>query len=452
MATTQRKLCCAIYTRKSTDEGLEQDFNSLDAQRDACENYILSQKTEGWLQLPERYDDGGYSGGNMDRPGLQQLIADIKKGAVDIIVVYKIDRLSRSLADFAKLVEIFDGHKVTFVSVTQSFNTTTSMGRLTLNILLSFAQFERELAGERVRDKIAASRQRGIWMGGMPPLGYDVSERKLVPNPTESKLVEEIFRRFALVGSMAALVKDLRAKGVTSKSWTTAKGVERKGKLVDKGYIYKILNNPVYLGIAAYKGQHFPGQHPAIIDQALWDQAHTALTRDRDKKQKKAARSQRDSKAPCLLKGLLYSAEGRCFTPGYTIKKQRYYRYYINTDAIKLGSAACEVQRLPAGEIEAVIVEKIKEILRLPEITAAAVAEVTRLRPDIEEDEAIDALRSIDAVWDELFPAEQARIVQHLIHRITIRPDGAAIEWATDGIATLINQTVRPRETLLEAA
>lgn len=452
MTTTQRKLCCAIYTRKSTDEGLEQDFNSLDAQRDACENYILSQKAEGWLQLPERYDDGGYSGGNMDRPGLQQLIADIKKGAVDIIVVYKIDRLSRSLADFAKLVEIFDEHKVTFVSVTQSFNTTTSMGRLTLNILLSFAQFERELAGERVRDKIAASRQRGIWMGGMPPLGYDVSERKLVPNPTESKLVEEIFRRFALVGSMAALVKDLRAKGVTSKSWTTAKGVERKGKLVDKGYIYKILNNPVYLGIAAYKGQHFPGQHPAIIDQELWDQAHTALTRDRDKRQKKAARSQRDSKAPCLLKGLLYSVEGRCFTPGYTIKKQRYYRYYINTDAIKLGSAACEVQRLPAGEIEAVIVEKIKEVLRLPEITAAAVAEVTRLRPDIEEDEAIDALRSIDEVWDELFPAEQARIVQHLIHRITIRPDGASIEWATDGIATLINQTVRPRETLLEAA
>lgn len=452
MATTQRKLCCAIYTRKSTDEGLEQDFNSLDAQRDACENYILSQKTEGWLQLPEKYDDGGYSGGNMDRPGLQQLIADIKKGAVDIIVVYKIDRLSRSLADFAKLVEIFDEHKVTFVSVTQSFNTTTSMGRLTLNILLSFAQFERELAGERVRDKIAASRQRGIWMGGMPPLGYDVSERKLVPNPTESKLVEEIFRRFALVGSMAALVKDLRAKGVTSKSWTTAKGVERKGKLVDKGYIYKILNNPVYLGIAAYKGQHFPGQHPAIIDQALWDQAHTALTRDRDKKQRKAARSQRDSKAPCLLKGLLYSVEGRCFTPGYTIKKQRYYRYYINTDAIKLGSAACEVQRLPAGEIEAVIVEKIKKVLRLPEITAAAVAEVTRLRPDIEEDEAIDALRSIDEVWDELFPAEQARIVQHLIHRITIRPDGASIEWATDGIATLINQTVRPRENLLEAA
>ena len=220
------------------------------------------------------------------------------------------------------------------------------MGRLTLNILLSFAQFERELAGERVRDKIAASRQRGIWMGGMPPLGYDVSERKLVPNPTESKLVEEIFRRFALVGSMAALVKDLRVKGVTSKSWVTAKGVERKGKLVDKGFIYKILNNPVCLGIAAYKGQHFPGQHPAIIDQALWDQAHAALTKDRDKKQKKAARSQRDSKAPCLLKGLLYSVEGRCFTPGYTIKKHRYYRYYINTDAIKLGSAACEVHLL----------------------------------------------------------------------------------------------------------
>ncbi len=195
--TAARRLICAIYTRKSTEEGLDQNFNSLDAQRDACENFIASQKSEGWMMARERYDDGGYSGGNMERPGLKKLLDDVRSGMVDIIVVYKIDRLSRSLADFAKLVEIFDEHKVTFVSVTQAFNTTTSMGRLTLNILLSFAQFERELAGERVRDKIAASRQRGIWMGGMPPLGYDVADRKLIANAAEAKIVREVFTRFA---------------------------------------------------------------------------------------------------------------------------------------------------------------------------------------------------------------------------------------------------------------
>jgi DNA invertase Pin-like site-specific DNA recombinase len=244
-----RKVCCAVYTRKSTEEGLDQNFNSLDAQRDACANYIASQKSEGWLMLRDRYDDGGFSGGNMERPGLKRLLEDVRSGLIDTIVVYKIDRLSRSLADFAKLVELFDQHKVTFVSVTQAFNTTTSMGRLTLNILLSFAQFERELSGERVRDKISASRQRGIWMGGMPPLGYDVVERKLIANPSEAPLVAEMFSRFASVPSMATLVRDLRARGVTSKSWTTSKGIERKGKLIDKGYVYKIFNNPVYIGI-----------------------------------------------------------------------------------------------------------------------------------------------------------------------------------------------------------
>ena len=203
--TAERRLICAIYTRKSTEEGLDQNFNSLDAQRDACENFIASQKSEGWLLARERYDDGGFSGGNMQRPGLQRLLDDVRNGKVDIIVVYKIDRLSRSLADFAKLVELFDEQKVTFVSVTQAFNTTTSMGRLTLNILLSFAQFERELAGERVRDKIAASRQRGIWMGGMPPLGYDVSERKLIPNPAEAQIIRELFQRFAATPSMAKI-------------------------------------------------------------------------------------------------------------------------------------------------------------------------------------------------------------------------------------------------------
>jgi len=223
MSQVLRKICCAIYTRKSTEEGLDQNYNSLDAQRDACLAYIASQKSEGWVALRDAYDDGGFTGGNLNRPGLQRLLADIREGLVDVIVVYKIDRLSRSLADFAKLVELFDEQRVTFVSVTQSFNTTTSMGRLTLNILLSFVQFERELAGERVRDKIASARQRGIWMGGMPPLGYDVVERKLVPNLVEAKLVKRVFESFIAIGSMTTLAKQLRAEGVMTKSWKTLK-------------------------------------------------------------------------------------------------------------------------------------------------------------------------------------------------------------------------------------
>ncbi len=436
----ERRSICAVYTRKSTEEGLDQSFNSLDAQRDACENFIASQKSEGWVLSRERYDDGGFSGGNMDRPGLKKLLENVRSGLVDIIVVYKIDRLSRSLADFAKLVEIFDEHKVTFVSVTQSFNTTTSMGRLTLNILLSFAQFERELAGERVRDKIAASRQRGIWMGGMPPLGYDVIERKLIPNPAEAQIVQEIFKRFAALPSMATLVRDLRAKGVTSKAWTTTKGIERKGKLITKGFVYKLFKNPVYIGIAAYKGNQYPGEHQAIIDQELWGTVQELL-RAGDK-HIKGGIAPRKTKAPSILRGLLFSPEGRAFTPGWTSKGSKQYRYYINTDAIKLGKEACEVRRIPAGEIEGVVTEQIRGILKAPEILASAVREVIMTRSDISEAEAIQTLQAIDQVWDHLFPAEQARIAHALIDRIVVRKDGISIEWKTKGMSKLLRDSM----------
>jgi site-specific DNA recombinase len=437
-----RKVCCAVYTRKSTEEGLEQNFNSLDAQRDACDNYIASQKSEGWLMLGDRYDDGGFSGGNLERPGLKRLLEDVRRGLIDTIVVYKIDRLSRSLADFAKLVELFDQHKVTFVSVTQAFNTTTSMGRLTLNILLSFAQFERELSGERVRDKISASRQRGIWMGGMPPLGYDVLERKLIANPAEAPLVNEMFSRFAAVPSMATLVRDLRARGVTSKSWTTSKGIERKGKLIDKGFVYKIFNNPVYIGIAAYKGKHYPGEHEGIVSQEIWGRVQEHL-QNGDRRQK-GPLADRASKAPSLLRGLLFSDQNRAFTPGYTQRGAKFYRYYINTDAIKLGKTGCEIQRLPAGEIETVVVEKLRHVLRSPEVLAHAVREVADLRPKIKESESIRALQSIDPVWDELFPSEQAGIVRTLIDRITVRRDGITIQWKDQGMNKLLRETLTP--------
>ena len=254
-----RKLRCAVYTRKSSEEGLDMEFNSLDAQRESCEAYVASQKAEGWLLVPDRYDDGGFSGGTLERPALQRLLADIEANRVDVVVVYKIDRLSRSLMDFAKLVEVFDRNSVTFVSVTQSFNTTTSMGRLTLNILLSFAQFEREVIGERIRDKFAASRKKGMWMGGWAPLGYDIKDRKLVVNEVEAKKVRMIFERFVKLGSATVLVRALRAEGITGK----------QGKLVDKGYVYKLLNNRVYIGQAVHKGTAYPGEHRAIVSQGL---------------------------------------------------------------------------------------------------------------------------------------------------------------------------------------
>jgi len=262
-----RRRRCAIYTRKSSEEGLEMEFNSLDAQREACSAYTASQKAEGWALLRDSYDDGGFSGGTLERPALKRLLADIEAGLIDVVVVYKIDRLSRSLMDFARLVEVFDRNDVTFVSVTQSFNTTTSMGRLTLNILLSFAQFEREVIGERIRDKVAASRKRGMWMGGVVPLGYEVKDRKLVVNPTEAALVRQIFKRFVLLGSVTLVVRELQAEHRLTK----------RSKPFDKGIVYKLINNRVYVGQAVHKGTAYLGEHAPIIERGLFDKVQAIL-------------------------------------------------------------------------------------------------------------------------------------------------------------------------------
>jgi site-specific DNA recombinase len=309
------KLRCAIYSRKSSEEGLEQEFNSLDAQRESCEAYVASQRAEGWLLVPDRYDDGGFSGGTLDRPALKRLLADIEAGRVDVVVVYKIDRLSRALMDFSKLVEVFDKHKVTFVSVTQSFNTTTSMGRLTLNVLLSFAQFEREVIGERIRDKFAASRKKGIWMGGWAPLGYEVRDRKLVVNETDAKLVRSIFRRFLKTGSATTLARELIAENVRNKY----------GKLIDKGILYKMLNNPVYVGVAVHKGVSYPGEHLGIIDQKIWDKVQARFQQN-PRKRAAATRAQ----TPSLLKGIIFGPTGAAMSPTHTRKNGRLYRYYLS--------------------------------------------------------------------------------------------------------------------------
>ena len=439
MTDITRKMRCAIYTRKSTEEGLNMDFNSLDAQQDACEAYIASQKSGGWVALREPYNDGGFSGGTLNRPGVQRLLDDVRDGLVDVIVVYKIDRLSRSLSDFVKLVELFDEHHVTFVSVTQSFNTTTSMGRLTLNILLSFGQFERELAGERVRDKIAASRARGIWMGGMPPLGYDVVERKLIPNPPEAILVRRIFDRYIVLGSVTHLSNELRTEGIQTKSWTTIKDKQRTGKLIDKGYLYKLFKNPVFIGVAAYKGKHFPGEHEAILDRAVWDQAQELLGRA---KPAQRGSQNRISRAPSLLKGLIFADDGWAMTPGATKKGDKYYRYYVNTASIKIGKDACAIPRVPAGEIEAAVIAQVRKVLQAPQLIAQTIRELQVLDPEADPHQAIQTLQSIEPVWDELFPAEQARIIQLLVERVTVSTAGIRIDMKTAGMKELIQSVM----------
>ena len=295
-----RRVRCAVYTRKSSDEGLEQEFNSLHAQREACEAFIRSQKHEGWICLPESYDDGGISGATMGRPALQRLLDDLRGGKVDVVVVYKVDRLTRSLADFAKIVEILDRHTASFVSVTQQFNTTSSMGRLTLNVLLSFAQFEREVTGERIRDKIAASKRRGMWMGGTPPLGYDAKDRKLVVNESEAKTVRHIFRRYLELASVRLLKQELDAHGIVSKSHVSLEGRQWGGRPLARGALYLLLQNRLYIGEIVHRDNHYPGDHAPIIEQNLWVRAQALLTANAVDR-----RHGGGSKNPSLLAGLL---------------------------------------------------------------------------------------------------------------------------------------------------
>ena len=341
---------CAIYTRKSSEEGLEQDFNSLDAQREACAAYIASQKHEGWTELPARYDDGGFSGGNMERPGLVRLLDDIRAKRVDVIVVYKVDRLTRSLADFAKIVEVLDAQGVSFVAVTQQFNTTTSMGRLTLNVLLSFAQFEREIAGERIRDKIKASRQKGMWMGGSVPLGYEVKNRALVINKTEAKKVRLIFRRYVELGSVDALAEELNKKKIRSHRRVTQDGRTIGGRPITRGNLYQILQNPIYLGMVVHKGTTYQGLHQPIIDREAWDRVQEQLAKNRVDHRK-----QMRARVPSLLTGLVFDEAGERLTPSHSNRGGLRYRYYISKSLAR-GRPRADEQgkrwRIPAVEIE----------------------------------------------------------------------------------------------------
>ncbi len=420
-----RKLRCAVYTRKSSEEGLEQEFNSLHAQREACEAYIASQRSEGWVLVRDQYDDGGISGGTLERPGLKRLTADIEDGLVDVVVVYKIDRLSRSLADFAKLVEVFDRNGVTFVSVTQSFNTTTSMGRLTLNILLSFAQFEREVTAERIRDKVAASRKKGMWMGGVPPFGYRVENRKLLVDEENSEHVRWIFARFIEIGSCTVLAREVDARGL---------GTPR-GNRIDKKYLYRMLSNRAYLGEAVHKGDSYPGEHDAIIDRETWDKVHAIL---QESPRKRAARTRADT--PALLKGLLFGPDGAAFSPTHTRKGGKLYRYYVSQMVLKHGAGACPIGRVPAGEIEAAVIDQLRAVFRQPEIVAGTWKAARTQDDGITDADARAALQKLNPLWDELFPAEQARIVSLLVERVEIGSSGLNVRLRMDGLAALAGE------------
>jgi site-specific DNA recombinase len=348
-------LHCAIYTRKSSEEGLEQGFNSLDAQREACEAFILSQQHEGWKVIPRMYDDGGYSGGNIERPALKQLLADIDQKKVNVVVVYKVDRLTRSLADFAKIVELFDAKGISFVSVTQQFNTTSSMGRLTLNVLLSFAQFEREVTGERIRDKITASKQKGMWMGGYCPIGYVGHERTLVIDEANANLIRQVYKRYLEIGTIRKLKTDLDNSGIYSPHRMHSTGLSYGGKPFSRGNLQRILTNPVYIGKITHFDKVYAGQHPAIIDLELWEAVQTKLT---DNKQAYEQRPKASSDS--LLTGILFDSEGQRLSPSHSQKKSRRFRYYISQKLVNEGKASTKNGiRIPAQELEMLVINQL---------------------------------------------------------------------------------------------
>jgi len=428
------KIRCAVYTRKSHEEGLEQEFNSLDAQREAAEAYIAAQRHEGWLLYPDRFDDGGFTGGNIERPALKRLMADIEAGKIDVVVVYKIDRLTRSLTDFSKLIEVFEKHNVSFVSVTQQFNTTTSMGRLVLNVLLSFAQFEREVTGERIRDKLAASKRKGMWMGGVPPLGYDIIDRKLIINEQEAETVRFIFTRFLYTRSITAVALETREKGYRSKTHTSRKGNTRPGKLLDKGFIYKLVTNPIYIGQIVHKDQSYPGQHAPIIGQPLWDQVQAVF-----KVSPRTRGNEYRRQIGAALRGLIKC--GGCssgMTTTATRRRGRLYRYYTPNAYMKKSCLDCPVGSVSAGEMEEIVLGQLRGVFTAPKVVAETWKQARQSNPDIAMADVHKSLSNILEVWNELFPAEQERLMRQIVREIVIKPDGMDIFLHQNDLSTLI--------------
>jgi DNA invertase Pin-like site-specific DNA recombinase len=417
----QRTIRCAVYTRKSSEEGLDQDFNSLHAQREACEAYITSQRHEGWKLLPSHYDDGGYSGGSMERPGLQKLLADIQSGLIDVVVVYKVDRLTRSLTDFARIVEAFDARNASFVSVTQSFNTTTSMGRLTLNVLLSFAQFEREVTGERIRDKIAASKRKGMWMGGFVPMGYAADGRSLRIVEAEATIIRMIFDRFLVLESVRDLKTELDREGITTRQFVSASKRNWGNRPFSIGHLRSILQNPIYIGEVRHRDERYPAQHPAIIDREQFDRVQ-ALIASRGRKHS----MRMDAEHINLLAGLLFDEQGYKLTSAHTSKQGIRYRYYVAPGGT---SSSAPPLRIPAGEIETRVIESLTAKLNDRHWLHANV-----LAPDASPDEIAVSSDAARQAAERIASTQNSIVHQQLrelISRIDIKSDKITLHLKT---------------------
>jgi site-specific DNA recombinase len=422
---------CAIYTRKSSEEGLDQSFNSLHAQREACEAYITSQKHEGWHALSAKYDDGGFSGGNMDRPGLKKLLEDIAAGKIDTVVVYKVDRLTRSLADFAKIVETFDGKGVSFVSVTQQFNTTTSMGRLTLNVLLSFAQFEREVTGERIRDKVAASKKKGMWMGGIVPLGYDHKDRQLHVNEAEAQQVRHIFDQYLRLRSVFDLYDYLEVNGYRSKQRTRTDGKKAGGSVLSRGTLYHLLSNPVYIAKTRHGGKLYQGRHEAIVDLEIWDKTAELLASNRIKR-----RTSRNLASGRMLLGLLFDANEQRFTPTHATKKGARYNYYLRQTENR-----SQTVRLPALELEQLITGRIRELL-LQQVDLAADFPSLALK---ETKLLVAAAQHRAEVLADATSKSSIQLIRNILRRVIVQDGQISIELAASALAAeLLGQDALP--------
>ena len=444
-ATYRSQIRCAIYTRKSHEEGLEQSFNSLDAQREACESYVTSQNQEGWTCLPEIYDDGGISGATMDRPALKRLLADIEAGRIDTVVVYKVDRLTRSLADFAKIVEVFDDHGVSFVSVTQQFNTTTSMGRLTLNMLLSFAQFEREVTGERIRDKIAASKAKGMWMGGLPPLGYDVVDRKLVVNEDEAETVRHIYRRYVALGSVWALKDELDREGVVSKVRVDKYGRRTGGKLLARGALYLMLQNRIYRGEIVHKEKSYPGEHDAIVDETLWDEVQSKLAANRSDRAAGRGLAQ-----PSLLAGMIYDDAGTRMIPSHANKKGTRYRYYVSRGLVRgRRTDAPRGRRVPAGDLEALVEKRVCHFLASEvEVFDAIETWVTDVSDRLE---IAAGAAELAKRWPDLASSDRRAVLSTIVERIDLLHEALEIRILPGGLLAMLRDGSGRRDRLQPA-
>ena len=430
----EKILRCAVYTRKSTEDGLEQEFNSLDAQYEACAAYALSQQHEGWVLIKDRYDDGGFSGGNMERPGLKRLLADIEAGQIDIVLLYKIDRLTRSLTDFSKIVEVMDNAGASFVSITQSFNTTSSMGRLTLNMLLSFAQFEREVTGERIMDKIAASKKKGIWMGGPLPLGYEVKDRKLIANEPEAEQVRHIMQRYLVLGSVPALAEDLNAQGYRTKVQRRASGPHKGGCIFRRGTLYHLLSNRIYRGMIVHKGKAYDGEHEAIVDEHLWEQVQFKL------KENACGSSRRKRhQYPSLLVGKVFDGEGRAMTPSHAQRAKKRYRYYVTRPEEVDGSPAWRVnahdlERLICGELASKLGDD-RSVLALAE---GSKAEADRLKSTLEK-----AGLTASVLRSGAAQQAKAELLNGLVEQVRLEDDQVTIAIKPDHTASLLELEVQ---------